>query len=66
MPINNTGSKVFNFRISGCKRLIGTPLTLIRPVPFLTNARAVAVFYDQQERKKMVEEMMIDVRSRCV
>jgi hypothetical protein len=66
VPINNTGSKVFNFKISGCKRLIGTPLTLIRPVPFLTNARAVAVFYDQQERKKMVEEMMIDVRSRCV
>ena len=45
MPISKTGSKVFNLRISGCRRLIGTPLTLISPAPFFTNATAVAVFY---------------------
>ena len=45
VPINNTGSNVFNFKISGCNKLIGTPLTLINPVPFLTKATAVAVFF---------------------
>jgi hypothetical protein len=45
VPISKTGSKVFNLRISGCRRLIGTPLTLINPAPFFTKATAVAVFY---------------------
>ena len=31
--------------VPGCNKLIGIPLTLINPVPFLTKATAVAVFY---------------------
>jgi hypothetical protein len=45
VPTRSTGSKVLSLRISGFKRLIGTPLTLIDPLPFLTKATAVAVFY---------------------
>ena len=44
VPKSRMGSKVFSLKISGCKRLIGAPLTLIKPLPFLTKATAVAVF----------------------